>query len=127
MYNQFIERLKTVASRSEFTKYRVGAIVFSNKQDVLSEGYNKRKTHPRQASLAKLCGCADKQFLHAEIDALIKCRAGRPHSILIGRITKNNNFSLARPCDICMRAINDSGIQEIIYTNRRGEFTYERL
>ncbi len=97
---------------------RIGCVVTDRRGRVISSGFNKRKTHPRQAFLSNKMGL-DKQYLHAEIAALVSCRH-IPHTIYIGRLKRNGDAGLATPCPICELAIKEAGIKRVIYTTNSG-------
>jgi deoxycytidylate deaminase len=96
----------------------ITAIIFDKKGRVLSIGKNSYiKTHPRQARYAKAAGLPEKQFLHAEIAAIIKCRSlEKAHRILVTRINKKGKPALAKPCPVCEVAIREAGIKEVDWT-----------
>jgi deoxycytidylate deaminase len=87
-------------------------IVFKN--EVISIGYNQRKSHPFQKQFSqsdlKIC-------LHAETDALRKalkildCKEISKTRIYIARVLKNDSIAKAKPCTICQNALNAYGIQ----------------
>ena len=114
-----IEQAITAALRSEYTTYKVGAAIYNRRGKLLSVGWNKQKTHVKQAKWAFAVGQPLRQFLHAEIDALIRCRNGEPHSIVVVRVTKHG-LSIAKPCAVCQRAIFDTSIRKIYWTNSEG-------
>lgn len=98
------------------TKQKIIATIYDRKGRVLSIGHNSyHKTHPRQALLAKKVGQPERQFLHAEIAALVKCR-GEPYKIHIERRDKKGKLQLAKPCAICELAIRESGIKFVEYS-----------
>lgn len=75
------------------------------KGKIVSVGFNSYvKTHPYQAKLAKQVGQPKREYLHAEIAALVKSQ-GRVDSICIVRLSATNTYTLARPCPVCMEAI----------------------
>lgn len=97
----------------------VKATIFDRKGRILSVGYNSYvKTHPFQFKLACKCGNPDRPYLHAEIDAITKLKrnAGYAYKILIERYYKNGKPALAKPCEICELAINNTTIKYIEYT-----------
>jgi tRNA(Arg) A34 adenosine deaminase TadA len=98
-------------------KYNLTAIITDKKGNILSIGKNSYvKTHPMQAKFAKKNGKEGAIFLHAEIAAIVKCRdLKNAHKITVMRI-ENGIEKIAKPCDICMAAISDVGIQHIEYT-----------
>lgn len=98
------------------TKHEITATIFDKKGRVLSVGKNSyTKTHPYQAEMARVAGQPEKQFLHAEIDALIRCR-GEPYKIKVERVNKKGKYMLAKPCSICELAIKRAGVKFIEFS-----------
>jgi len=98
------------------TKQKITATVYDRRGRVLSIGINSyEKTHPRQAFLAKRVGMPERQYLHAEISALVKCR-GKPYKIQIERRNSQGQLQLAKPCPICELAIREAGIKFVEYS-----------
>jgi len=82
---------------------KAAAAIFKRKR-LLAVGYNKDKTHPLQG---RFCKHPDALFLHAEIDAILKCRdISKAHRIFVSRHTRSGGFGSAKPCPICQDAIN---------------------
>ena len=100
------------------SKHQITAMIYDRRGRVLSIGQNSYlKTHPLQAKHADKVGLPQKQFLHAEIAALVKCRdLKKAHKILVTRHNKSGEPVLAKPCPICMSAIRASGIKFIEHT-----------
>ena len=75
------------------------------KNRVVSVGYNSyTKTHPKQAYYAKLAGHPKKEYLHAEIDCLL--RAPRDaDTLLVVRLNKEGTPVNSKPCPVCALAI----------------------
>jgi tRNA(Arg) A34 adenosine deaminase TadA len=96
----------------------ITAIITDRRGRVLSIGQNSYiKTHPLQAKHAKKAGLPQKQFLHAEIHAITRCKnLSKAHSIMITRYNKNGQPVLAAPCPVCMSAIAATGIKHIEHT-----------
>jgi len=116
MNNKILQKgydlLKTLPDQ----KYKLVAIVTDKRDRILSYGCNSyTKSHPQQAYYAEKIGNKFSIFLHAEISALIKCKR-KPYSIYIIRVNDKNQPVLAKPCEICMMAIKDMGIENIHYT-----------
>lgn len=99
-------------------KHQVTAIIYDKRGRVLSVGQNSYvKTHPLQAHHASRVGLAEKQFLHAEVAAIVRCRdLKRAHKIVITRFNKRGDPVLAKPCAVCESAILASGIPNISHT-----------
>lgn len=100
------------------TKQEITAIIYDRKGRVLSVGKNSYvKTHPLQAKHAEKVGLPDKQFLHAEIHAITKCRdLSKAHRIVVTRYDKTGRPLLAKPCPVCQSAIESVGIEVIEWT-----------
>lgn len=99
-------------------RQNITAIIYDKKGRILSIGKNSYiKTHPIQAAYARKAGLPEKQFLHAELAAIIKCKdLTKAHRILITRISNTGEFVNAKPCPICKMAIRDAGIKEVEWT-----------
>jgi deoxycytidylate deaminase len=99
------------------TRHEITAIIYDKRGRVLSIGKNSYiKTHTIQARHAFAVGLPDKKFLHAEIDAIIKCKSiDKAHKIFISRSIKTG-YGLAKPCPVCERAIKMTGIKVIEHT-----------
>lgn len=93
------------------------ATCYDKRGKIVSVAYNTyQKTHPYQAQLAKEVGLDDKQFLHAEVRALIKAKGKLIHKIKIERYGANGEPLNACPCPICAKAIKEHNIKVIEYT-----------
>lgn len=102
-------------SRSRFD---VTAIIYDKRGKVLSIGKNSyTKTHPLQHEHACKVGLPLKQFLHAEIHAIARCKnLDRAHKISVMRFDKAGRPQLAKPCPVCKSAIEATGIKHIEHT-----------
>jgi len=100
------------------TKHEITAVIFDRKGKVLSLGRNSYvKTHTLQAHHANKVGLPDKQFLHAEIHAITRCKdLSKAHKILVTRYGKSGQPLLAKPCPVCQSAIESVGIKVIEFT-----------
>lgn len=106
-----------IVKQSLTKKYNFVAIITDKRNRILSIGKNSyTKTSPLQAHYAKQVNEDDKIYLHAEIDALIRIKEGKPYNIYIARVDKKGIPALAKPCSICQKAIADAGIKNIYYT-----------
>jgi tRNA(Arg) A34 adenosine deaminase TadA len=99
-------------------KHQVTAIIYDRRGRVMSIGQNSYlKTHPLQAHHAHKAGLPEKQFLHAEVAAIVRCRdLSKAHRILVTRYDSVGRPILAKPCPVCMSAIDASGIKHIEHT-----------
>lgn len=100
------------------TRQALTAVIYDKRGKVISVGQNSYvKTHPLQALHAVKAGMPDKQFLHAEIHAIVKCKdLSRAHKIFVSRWDKKGRPALAKPCPVCMSAIESAGIEIIEHT-----------
>lgn len=99
-------------------KQALTAIIYDKRGRVVSVGENSYvKTHPLQALHAQKTGQPEKQFLHAEIHAIARCKdLTRAYKIFVSRWDKNGRSMLAKPCVVCMSAINAAGIEIVEHT-----------
>lgn len=100
------------------TKQNIVAIVKDKRGRILSIGKNSYvKTHTIMFKLGKEVGEPNKIFLHAEVDAIIGCsNINKAHSIHVYRKLKSGKYGLAKPCKICMKAIQDAGIEVVTWS-----------
>jgi deoxycytidylate deaminase len=99
------------------TKQILTAIIRDKRGYVLSIGTNSyTKTHPLQAHYANKSQLPEKVYLHAEIDAIAKCRdLSKAYSIEVIRVNNEGKYLLSAPCPICRSAISSTGIKKVIY------------
>lgn len=62
----------------------------------------------------------DKIYLHAEVQALIRCGDKKPWRISIARYNEDGSLALAKPCPVCAEAIKAFGVKEVCYTSEHG-------
>lgn len=94
------------------------AIIYDKRGNILSVGKNSYvKTHPYQAQLAKEAKQDHRVFLHAEVDAIIKCaNLSKAYRISIFRTSPGGGYGLAKPCGICANAIKRTPIKIVEHT-----------
>lgn len=99
-------------------RQQMSAIIYDRRGRVLSVGQNSYvKTHTLQALHSKKVGEPYKQYLHAEIHAIARCKdLSKAHRIFVSRWDKNGNPTLAAPCPICCSAIRAAGIKIVEHT-----------
>lgn len=123
---KFLKLAEQVAISSEHPSFKIGAVI-TYKSVVLAFAANEIKSHPLQKRMniyrfpeADTC----KNFLHAELSALLKARKQKKdlsHAILfVVRKDLNGNFAMARPCPACLKMISLLGIKTIIYSTCNG-------
>ena len=100
-------------------QHHLTATIYDKRGRVLSIGKNSYlKTHTLQKRFAVSVGLPEKQYIHAEIDAILKCRnLDKAHRITVVRYNKMGEPLCAKPCKICMAAIEEmTNIQVIQHT-----------
>lgn len=74
---------------------------------VVSVGINSyTKTHPTQSLFSKLAGQPKREYLHAEIAALLKAPRDSDTLVVI-RTDRLGNFACAKPCPVCSLALTE--------------------
>ena len=96
----------------------ITAMIYDKRGRVLSVGQNSyAKTHPQQKKYAEMMGEPHKEFLHAEISAIVKCfDLKKAYKISVFRFNGDGSPALAKPCKICESAIKAAGIKVITHT-----------
>ena len=99
-------------------RFDITAIIYDKRGKVLSVGKNSYvKTHPLQNKHACKVGLPEKQFLHAEIHAISRCkRLELAHRIVVSRFNKSGEPKTAKPCPVCISAIHAAGIKHVEHT-----------
>lgn len=72
---------------------------------------NYKKTHPIQKYFAKITGEPKKEFLHAEILALLRAGEKEVYSLDVS----------STPCTTCFKAMSIYGLNHCTYFNLQGE------
>jgi tRNA(Arg) A34 adenosine deaminase TadA len=99
-------------------RFDITAVIYDKRSRALSVGKNNYlKTHPLQHKHACEVGLPDKQFLHAEIHAIAKCRRLQDaHKIVVMRFDHSGMPKNAKPCAVCASAIRAAGIKIVEHT-----------
>ena len=99
-------------------RYSIVAHAFDKRGRLIAVATNSyTKTHPLQSYFAEKVGHPDKQFLHAEIACLLRCKSKAIHSLKVFRYGENGSLLCAKPCAICQEAINAFGIMQVWYSD----------
>ena len=114
---------KSVSDLSDYGRIKIGAVIV-HKKEIISVGYNQRKSHPLQKHLNVYRFDEDdncKHFLHAELSAILNSRNAdlSGASIYVYRANKEG-IQNCRPCEACMQAIKEKGIKTVYYTTKYG-------
>ena len=95
-----------ISKRSLDEKHKVGAVIVNDENThVLAIGYNGDQKGGSNKRDSMKVGCSG--FIHAEINALIKCDYNYPK--------KKKMYLTLSPCTVCAKAIVNAGIDEVIY------------
>lgn len=103
----WMEFAHSIARRSVDEKFKVGAVIVAeDNTQVLAIGYNgDHKGGPNQRDSQQQ---GQSGFLHAEINALLKCDFNNPK--------KKKMYLTWSPCKMCAKAIINSDIYEVIFS-----------
>ena len=99
-------------------KHDITAIIYDKRGKILSIGKNSYiKTNPMMIKLGRPLGITNRPFIHAEIDAIIRCKnIDRAYKIFVARYNKLSQPMLAKPCEICMSGIRQTNIKIVEWT-----------
>lgn len=100
-------------------RIRVYAVATNKQGRIIAEAGNDYcKTHPTQAMYASSVGLGEKQYLHSEVACLIICLRKRvvPVKMYVARVHRDGRVAAACPCVICAKAIEMSGVRDVITT-----------
>jgi len=102
-------------------KYKISATVYDKRMRKIAVGQNSySKTHPLMLHFASKVNLHEKIFLHAEVQALLRCGDSVPYLLEVTRYTKDGNYANARPCPVCYEACKAFGVKVIRYSNEFG-------
>ena len=111
----------------EGKRYNVVAATLDKHNNIIATAENSYcKTHPLQAHLAERAGRPCREYLHAEIGALVKSYT-KAEAIMVVRSTRRGLTRCARPCDICMMALKEAGVRKIYYSDESGNIQEEAI
>ena len=98
-------------------RFFILAKCYNKRGQLLSVGFNSyTKTHSIQKHFADLVGMPEKEYLHAEIAAIIRAKDKKIYRITTERYDAHGNPVPSAPCPVCLRAIKAYGIQIIEHT-----------
>lgn len=99
-------------------RYVVVAHAFDKRDRLLAVATNSyTKTHPIQAYFAKKVGHSAKQFAHAEILCMLRCKDKQIHRLMVYRYDNDGQLVCAKPCVICQEAITAYQPTEVWYSD----------
>ena len=102
-------------------RFVILAKTYDRKGKVIAVGTNSySKTHTVQSYFAKKVGLDCKEYLHSEIQALIRSADKKVHRITVERYKADGSTALAKPCLVCQEAIKAYGVKTVEYTTDDG-------
>ena len=121
----FLQMLNLVASRATCGRRQVGAIIVSERNQILSTGYNGVPKGLNHCIDLPCPGATDKkgdtsrcEAIHAEMNAIIQChRLDLAHTIYVS----------CTPCFVCAKVIANTPIQRIVAWKRYADLNGERI
>lgn len=121
---KYFELAKDISKLSDYKNIKIGCVIVDGK-DIISVGYNHKKSHPLQKKLNYLRFTEQKErchhYIHAEMSAIISAKQANLSNarLYIYRANKDG-MQMCRPCEACMSAIKSVGIKTIYYTTIDG-------
>lgn len=123
---RYFNLARAAALCSTHKEFYIGCCIISKCGGrILAVENNKTKSHPEQKRLNKYRYRPydeDKNFLHAELAAILKVnREDLKNAIIyVYREDRNGYIANCYPCPACMAKIKEVGIKTIYYTTRDG-------
>lgn len=100
-------------------RFELTAFAYDKRGKLLASGENSyRKTHPLMKHFSSLCGHEHKIYLHAEVQALIRAGDQKVHRLVVKRYGAQGDPLLAKPCEVCQKAIKAFGVAVVEYTEK---------
>ncbi len=97
---------ESISQRSCDPRYQVGAVIVTDDNtQVLAVGYNGDQKGGSNS--VESCEPGGSGFIHAEINALIKCDYNNPKRKIM--------YVTLSPCKMCSKSIVNAGISEVVY------------
>jgi len=102
----WMETARTLSRRSLDPRFQVGTVIVTDDNtQVLAVGYNGDQRGGTNQVESNEPGCSG--FIHAEINALIKCDYNNPKRKVM--------YLTLSPCRQCAKSIVNGGISEVVY------------
>ena len=99
-------------------RYTIVAHAFDKRGRLLAVATNSyTKTHPLQAYFAEKAGQPAKQFAHAEIKCMLRCKDKQIHRLMVYRYATDGKLACAKPCPVCQEAIKAFNPTEVWYSD----------
>lgn len=104
-------------------RWRVACVLLRKGRIVVRSTNVFGKTHPVQSRLAQQVGQPYRVSLHAELRALLNPKSSSCDTLVVGRVNRQGELCLARPCPVCQLAISESGIKRVYYSTDNGTWS----
>ena len=110
-------------------RYQIFATTYDKRGRILAGATNDyKKSHPLQRQLSiQVYGHPEKMYLHAELAACLRSGDKEIHRIVVQRFDSQGRPALAKPCMMCMKALELYGVKFLWYTNEYQQITKEKL
>ncbi len=110
----WISCAKSISKKSYDPRFQVGAIVVTDDNtQVLAVGYNGNYAGGPNEAESNIPG--ESGMIHAEINALLKMDYNNPK--------KKKMYLTLSPCRMCAKAIINSGVKEVVYSDEYRDTT----
>jgi len=120
-HNKFLDIAMIHAKQSEH-EFKMAALVVQGSR-IMSRGLNSFKTHPKMP----LRPNRKYRKIHAELDAILRCPYEQIEGsvVYVARRLANGDYAMAKPCEFCIKLLEDSGITKVYYTLDHTHLAYE--
>ena len=124
--NRYIEYAKKIATKSDYGKFRHGAVLVKG-NSVRNISCNKHR-HCSFGSRFRDKDCGDAT-LHAELGAILGMDRSTTTgaTVYVARINKNGDARNSKPCAMCQAAMEYVGIRRVVYTDEEGDVVSMKL
>ena len=123
MVSDRVERTLVSMALATDSRWRVACVLLRKGRIVVRSTNVSGKTHPVQSRLADRVGQPYRVSLHAELRALLNPKSSSCDTLVVGRVNRQGELCLARPCPVCQLAISESGIRRIYYSTDNGTWS----
>lgn len=115
----YITILKKLATKSPMSHKHAACLL--KKDDVYTLGINKKLRSKLPSGEVALIS------IHAEVDCLANCayKACKGMDLLVIRVGKSEKLQNSRPCNSCIKKLQERGIRKVYYSTSEGEIVYE--
>lgn len=102
-------------------RFKIEAKAYDKRGQLLASGKNSyTKSHPLMQFFAHKVGLHEKIYLHAEVQALLRCGDKQPHKLVVERYKEDGSPAMVKPCPVCQEAIKAFGVKIVQYTCEGG-------